>query len=212
MNAATAKQQFSRINLSALPGDLQEELVRFKQESSNFASGIPEETQIYQNWTELYDIIQSAFPAAIQQVDAPSNKPIKASTKKGATTKTPRVKAEKIPKPSKRIEAQKAKLEEIKSQVEKYKKQLKASDQVKAQIAKLAQQEYAKISQLGSTKLEADIQKAEIQRKLYKRFLTTDKQKFKSITKKTVGTLGLGKPKAAGKATKKKSIFEHLFG
>ena len=105
-------------------------------------------------------------------------------------------------------------------QVESYKKQLKASDSVKAQIAKLAQQEYAKISQLGSTKLEADIQKAEIQRKLYKRFLTTDKAKFKSISQKTAGKTSLGKPKQKAKAKTKvkpkakpktKSIFDRIF-
>ena len=212
MNAATAKQQFSRINLAALPSDLQEELIRFKKESQNFSPGISEENEVYQNWTELYDIIQSAFPGSIEKESKPARQPVKSAPKKAAITKTTKTKIEKTPKISKRLEAQKAKLEQVKSQVEKYKKQLKATDQVKAQIAKLAQQEYAKISQLGSTKLEADIQKAEIQMKLYKRFLVSDKKKLKSISQKTAGTLGLGKPKAPSKSTKKKSIFERIFG
>jgi len=223
MNAATAKQQFSSIQMGALPSDIQDELKRFKQESRNFSTGIPEENEIYANWMELFDIIQSAFPGAISKPVKPmsaAKKPTGKKTTKTAKVKTVKVKAEKMPKVSKREEAQKEKLQKIKMQVESYKKQLKASDSVKAQIAKLAQQEYAKISQLGSTKLEADIQKAEIQRKLYKRFLTTDKAKFKSISQKTAGKTSLGKPKQKAKAKTKvkpkakpktKSIFDRIF-
>ena len=223
MNAATAKQQFSSIQMGALPSDIQDELKRFKQESRNFSTGIPEENEIYANWMELFDIIQSAFPGAISKPVKPmstAKKPTGKKTTKTAKVKTVKVKAEKMPKVSKREEAKKEKLQKIKMQVESYKKQLKASDSVKAQIAKLAQQEYAKISQLGSTKLEADIQKAEIQRKLYKRFLTTDKAKFKSISQKTAGKTSLGKPKQKAKAKTKvkpkakpktKSIFDRIF-
>ncbi len=223
MNAVTAKQQFSSIQMGALPSDIQEELKRFKQESRNFSTGIPEEKEIYGNWMELYDIIQSAFPGAISKSVKPmatTKKPTGKKTTKTAKVKTVKVKAEKMPKVSKREEAQKEKLQKIKMQVESYKKQLKASDSVKAQIAKLAQQEYAKISQLGSTKLEADIQKAEIQRKLYKRFLTTDKAKFKSISQKTAGKTSLGKPNQKANAKTKvkpkakpktKSIFDRIF-
>ena len=227
MNAATAKQQFSSIQMSALPSDIQEELKRFKQESRNFSTGIPEEKEIYGNWMELYDIIQSAFPGAISKPAKTMSTAKKPSVKmptKTAKVKTVKVKAEKMPKVNKREEAQKEKLQKIKMQVESYKKQLKASDSVKAQIAKLAQQEYNKISQLGSTKLEADIQKAEIQRKLYKRFLVSDKAKFKSISEKTAGKTSLGKPKQKAKAktkvkpkakpaskAKTKTLFERIF-
>ncbi len=225
MNAVTAKQQFNRIQMGSLPSDLQEELKRFKQESRNFSTGIPEENEIYANWMELYDIIQSAFPGAISKAVQPMSTAKKPTGKKAIkTAKVKTVKAEKMPKVSKREEAQKEKLQKIKMQVESYKKQLKASDSVKAQIAKLAKQEYSKISQLGSTKLEADIQKAEIQRKLYKRFLASDKAKFKSISQKTAGKTSLGKPKQKAKAKTKvkpkakpaskpktKSIFDRIF-
>ena len=59
MNAATAKQQFSRINLSALPADLKDEVLRFKLESQNFASGIEEEREmIRQQILEKYNITE----------------------------------------------------------------------------------------------------------------------------------------------------------
>ena len=218
MNAATAKQQFSRINLSALPADLKDEVLRFKLESQNFASGIEEEREMYANWAELYEIIQVAFPGAISNEIA--LKPVAVSkTGKTKVVKMPKVKAEKkpkAPKVNKREQAQKEKLAKLNSDIAAYKKQLKASDATKMQIAKLAREEYAKISQLGSTKLEADIQKAEIQRRLYKRFLTSDKSKFKSITEKTAGKGSLGKPKEKMKVakprSKKKSIFDRIFG
>lgn len=223
MNAATAKKQFSQINMSALPADVKDELLRFKQESQNFSTGIKEEKEIYANWVELYDIIQVAFPGAISKT-MPTKPVVKATTKKPTTkvVKMPKVKAEKkpkAPKVNKREEAQKEKLAKLNSDIAAYKRQLKASDATKIQIAKLAREEYSKIAQLGSSKLEADIQKAEIQRKLYKRFLTTDKSKFKSITEKTTGKVSLGKPKAkkvvktkSKVSTKKKSIFDRIFG
>lgn len=225
MNAATAKKQFSQINLAALPADLKDEVVRFKQESKNFSTGIDEEKEIYSNWVELFDIVKSAFPGAISK-EMPMKPVVKSTTKKTAKTKVvkaPKVKAEKKPKVNKREEAQKEKLAKLNAQVAQYKKQLKESDTTKMQIAKLAREEYAKIAQLGSTKLEADIQKAEIQRRLYKRFLATDKRKFKSITEKTAGKGSLGRPKVKAKrkpaakaqvktSTKKKSIFDRIFG
>ena len=84
------------------------------------------------------------------------------------------------------------------------------------QIANLAREDYAKFSLLCYSNLDAYIVKAEILRRLYKRFLTSDKSKFKSITEKTAGKGSLGKPKEKMKVakprSKKKSIFDRIFG
>jgi len=72
------------------------------------------------------------------------------------------------------------------------------------QVAKEAEKQYKEIVSLGRTTLDVNLEKAKIQLKLYKRFLATDKAKFKRIRTNAIGKVeaDLGKPKTKKKPKK----------
>ena len=65
MNAATAKANFGKINMAALPAELKNEFVEIKKETSDFTATGTEANVFYNNFADLYSIVEGGFPNAI---------------------------------------------------------------------------------------------------------------------------------------------------
>jgi vacuolar-type H+-ATPase subunit I/STV1 len=65
MNAATAKANFGKINMAALPAELKNEFVEIKKETSDFTATGTEANVFYNNFADLYNIVEGGFPNAI---------------------------------------------------------------------------------------------------------------------------------------------------
>ena len=65
MNAATAKANFGKINMAALPAELKNEFIEIKKETSDFTATGTEANVFYNNFADLYSIVEGGFPNAI---------------------------------------------------------------------------------------------------------------------------------------------------
>ena len=66
MNATTAKANFGKINMAELPAELKTELTVIKKETSDFTATGAEANGFYNNFADLYSIIEGAFPQALK--------------------------------------------------------------------------------------------------------------------------------------------------
>jgi hypothetical protein len=90
MNAATAKANFGKINMAALPAELKNEFVEIKKETSDFTATGAEANVFYNNFADLYSIVEGGFPNAI------NGKTSKKSKAKPAAQKAIKAKGNKV--------------------------------------------------------------------------------------------------------------------
>ncbi|CAN1521697.1 hypothetical protein MCERE19_01096 [Spirosomataceae bacterium] len=86
MNAATAKANFGKINMAALPAELKNEFVEIKKETSDFTATGTEANVFYNNFADLYSIVEGGFPNAINGKTSKKSK-AKPAAKKVITAK-----------------------------------------------------------------------------------------------------------------------------
>ena len=90
MNAATAKANFGKINMAALPAELKNEFIEIKKETSDFTATGTEANVFYNNFADLYSIVEGGFPNAI------NGKTSKKSKAKPAAQKAIKAKGNKV--------------------------------------------------------------------------------------------------------------------
>jgi hypothetical protein len=99
MNAATAKANFGKINMAALPAELKNEFVEIKKETSDFTATGTEANVFYNNFADLYSIVEGGFPNAINGKTSKKSKATPAAKKvitaKGNKAKGTKAKAAK---------------------------------------------------------------------------------------------------------------------
>ena len=86
MNAATAKANFGKINMAALPAELKNEFIEIKKETSDFTATGTEANVFYNNFADLYSIVEGGFPNAINGKTSKKSK-AKPAAKKVITAK-----------------------------------------------------------------------------------------------------------------------------
>jgi hypothetical protein len=99
MNAATAKANFGKINMAALPAELKNEFIEIKKETSDFTATGTEANVFYNNFADLYSIVEGGFPNAINGKTSKKSKATPAAKKvitaKGNKAKGTKAKAAK---------------------------------------------------------------------------------------------------------------------
>jgi hypothetical protein len=81
MNAATAKANFGKINMAALPAELKNEFIEIKKETSDFTATGTEANVFYNNFADLYSIVEGGFPNAINGKTSKKSKATPAAKK-----------------------------------------------------------------------------------------------------------------------------------
>lgn len=127
MNATTAKANFGKINMAALPQELQNEFLEIKKQTNDFTAKGSEADIFYNNFGDVFEIVSGAFPQAMKKGGKTSKakpaarKILKAKTvrkttaKKKATAPKKKTAAPKAVTPKKVAAPKKAKTPRVKA-------------------------------------------------------------------------------------------------